>query len=276
MTAQTVLITGCSTGFGKLAAKDFQSRGWNVIATMRTPERETELANSDTMLVSQLDVTSEASIAKAIQEGIAKFESIDVLVNNAGYGARAMFEQSDDTVIRNMYETNVFGLMKASQAILPHMRERGSGRIINVTSMAGMIGVPGNSIYSSTKFAVEGLTQALAHEYAAFGIQVKSVAPGAFSTTDFGANAKSYLEAGDPQLQGHAKKLHEHFQNVALAGAPQDPQLVSDIIMRCATDDMPVHNPVGADAEGLAQVMQAVDDKQTFVEMMAQRLLPQE
>ena len=275
MANQTVLITGCSTGFGKLSALDFQAKGWNVIATMRSPQKETELQASDTMLVTHLDVTDEASITRAIEQGVQKFGQIDVLVNNAGYGARAMFEQSTDAIIRNMYETNVFGLMKASQAVLPHMRARGAGRIINVTSMAGMIGMPGNSIYSSTKFAVEGLTEALAHEYSQLGVKVMSVAPGAFSTTAFGQNATSYLDEGDDKLQAHAKKLRAHFETVALAGTPQDPKLVADKIYACATEDMPVHNPVGADADGLAKLMQSVDDKQDFINIAAQRLLPQ-
>lgn len=274
MPDQTVLITGCSTGFGKLAAQTFQRHGWNVIATMRAPEKETDLSDSDSMLVSRLDVTDPDSIEAAFKEGLEKFSGIDVLVNNAGRGSNAMFEQSPDASIRAMYETNVFGVMNVSRAILPHMRARGSGRVINVTSMAGLLGLPGNSVYSSSKYAVEGLTEALAHEYGDLGIQFKSVAPGAFATTAFMENIESRVSDGDDQLRVHSEKLRAHFASLAHGGGPQDPQLVADKIYECATEETPVHNPIGADAEGLMQLIEGTENRQAFLEVMAARLLP--
>ena len=274
MNTQTVLITGCSSGFGKLAAQTFNQAGWNVVATMRSPEKETELRTSDNVLVARLDVSDAESIDTCLQTAIDAFERIDVVVNNAGYGSNAMFEQSPDANVRAMYETNVFGLMNVTRAVLPHMRENGGGRVINVTSMAGLIGLPGNSVYSSSKYAVEGLTEALALEYKAFGIQVKSVAPGAFSTTAFMDNIESRVSEGDDQLRAYSEKLRQHFASLAHGGAPQDPQLVADKIFECATEQTPVHNPVGADAVSLSDLMHSVEDRQAFVEIMAGRLLP--
>jgi len=271
---KTVLITGCSTGFGKLAAKTFQAKGWNVVATMRTPEKESELVTSDTMLVTRLDVSDQSSIKSAIDEGLAKFGRLDVIVNNAGYGSNAMFEQSPEPSIRAMYETNVFGVMNVMREALPHLRANGSGCVINVTSMAGLIGLPGNSVYSSSKFAVEGLTEGLSMEYRDLGIKFRTVAPGAFMTTAFMDNIESLVETGDAQVRAHSVKLREHFANLAHGGGAQDPQMVADKIYECATEDVPVHNPVGADADGLYQLLNSVDDREAFIEIIASRFLP--
>ncbi len=275
---KTVLITGCSSGFGKLAAKTFSDKGWNVIATMRSPERETELTKLDNVLVTRLDVTDAGSIKQAVDEGLARFGAIDVLVNNAGYGGHALFEQATDEAIRAMYETNVFGVMNVSRAVLPHMRRRQEGCIINVTSMAGMMGLPNSSVYSSTKFAVEGLTEGMAFEYKPLNITVKSVLPGAYPTTRFNANTDDDLNAGDDELSAHAQKLHAHIQGVVKqmaeqGGAVADPQEVADKIYECATSETPVHNPVGSDAEMLAQ-MKASLPQQAFLDQIAEIALP--
>ena len=126
MTQKTVLITGCSSGIGRLAAFTFQANGWNVIATMRTPEKETELNQLENLLVAQLDVTDVESVDKAIAEGIERFGTIDVLVNNAGRGGRALLEQMSDEKILDVFETNVFGAMRVTGPMLPHMRNRGA------------------------------------------------------------------------------------------------------------------------------------------------------
>lgn len=272
--SQTVLITGCSTGFGKLAAKTFAGKGWNVVATMRSPDKEADLKTSDNMLVTRLDVSDQASINTAIDEGLTKFGRLDVVVNNAGYGSNAMFEQSPDASIRAMYETNVFGVMNVMREALPHLRNQGSGRVVNVTSMAGLIGLPGNGVYSSSKYAVEGLTEALALEYKGLGIAFKTVAPGAFSTTAFMDNVESRVSDGDDQLRLHSENLRSHFASLAHGGSPQDPQLVADKIYECATEDTPVHNPVGADAIGLYNLIHSVEDREAFINVMAGRLLP--
>ncbi len=273
--AKTVLITGCSSGFGKLAAQLFESKGWNVVATMRSPEKETELIESDTMFVAKLDVTDPASIDSAVATAIERFGAIDALVNNAGFGSNSMFEQSSMESVRALYETNVFGLMMVTQAVLPHMRAAGSGRVINVTSMAGLMGLIGNSAYSSSKFAVEGLTEALAVEYTPLGIGFHTIAPGAYGTTAFNTNVDVRIDEGDEQLRALSEKLRNHFASLVSNSPQQDPQEVADMIFACATQDMPVHNVAGADARMLTAKMAEGETREDFVSFMKGYLVPQ-
>jgi len=258
MNQKTVLITGCSSGFGLLTAQKFHQEGWNVIATMRSPQQDGKLMGLDRMVVTRLDVTDPSSVKQAIREGLAEFGRIDALINNAAYGAHSLFEQYSDEDVRRMYDTNVFGLMDVTREVLPIMRDQKSGTIINVTSMAGMLGAPTISIYASTKWAVEGLTEAMAFEYKPLGIRVKTVAPGAYPTTRFNANTRDDLNVGGVDLSNHANKLYEHLQSVAQQMAQQsgnvaDPQEVADKIWECVNSETPVHNPIGADAQMLVK-----------------------
>ena len=276
--ANTVLITGCSSGFGHLTARLFQSKGWNVVATMRSPEKETELTKLDNVLVTKLDVTNPISIENTVKETMDKFGSIDVLVNNAGYGGHTLFEQASDEAIRAMYETNVLGVMNVSRAVLPLMRKQNSGCIINVTSMAGMMGAPLISIYASTKHAVEGLTEAMSFEYNPLGIYVKSVLPGAYPTTRFNINTVNDVDAGEEEISAYTEKLFSHLRGVAEkmaneGGVEADPQEVADKIYECATSKTPVHNPVGSDAVMLTGMMGQAS-RQDFLDKLSQMVLP--
>lgn len=140
--AQTILITGASTGIGRATAEYFQQQGWNVIATMRTTEKGAELGELDNVLVTRLDVTDPASIAQAVAVGIEAFGRIDVLLNNAGYGAFGPLEAFPMENIRRQFDTNVIGLLETTKAMLPHMRQQQSGHIVNVSSMGGKIAFP--------------------------------------------------------------------------------------------------------------------------------------
>ena len=275
---KTVLITGASSGFGKLAAKKFQSEGWNVVATMRSPDKEQELTETDNVLVVRLDVTDTASIREAVKSAIESFGSIDVLVNNAGYGGHALLEQATDEHIRAMYETNVFGVMNVSREVLPLMRKQKAGRIINVTSMAGMLAAPTISVYASTKHAVQGLTEGMAYDYKPLNIQVKSVLPGAYPTTRFNASTDNDLTNGDEELVAHADRLHSHLRGIAEQMASQggtvaDPQEVAEKIFECATSETPVHNPVGSDSEMLVGMMEG-GPRRNFIDQFEQMVLP--
>ena len=177
-----VLITGCSSGIGKATAIYFQRQGWNVVATMRSPEKETELNQLDDVLIERLDITSKKTIDLAIENAIRKFERIDVLVNNAGVGIYSIFEEADEQVIRESFEINVFGTMWVTRALLPHFRKNRSGRIINVTSTMPHLGSPLTTLYCSTKKAVEGLSDALYFELMPLGIRVIVVQPGSTKT----------------------------------------------------------------------------------------------
>lgn len=202
---KTVLITGCSTGFGEITARLFAARGWNVVATMRTPSQGATLAELPGVLVTRLDVQDLASIEAAIAEAIARFGRIDVLVNNAGFGLFGVFEAASREKVLEQFEVNVFGLMDVTRAILPHMRANRSGAIVNVSSGAGVFGLPMISLYTASKFAMEGFSESLSYELASLGIAVKIVEPGGVTSTDFGKRS------GTEAFQGQAPADYEPF-----------------------------------------------------------------
>ncbi|MCG7587233.1 SDR family oxidoreductase [Photobacterium sp. OFAV2-7] len=277
MSNKTVLITGCSSGFGRLATKTFQKNGWNVIATMRSSEKETELTQLKNVLVTTLDVTRQETIDDAVAKGLDTFGSIDVLVNNAGFGGHAMFEQFTEDQIESMFDTNVYGPMRVARAVLPHFRKQRSGCIINVTSMAGEIGLPCTTTYSASKFAMQGWSEGLAMELVPFNIKVHTIAPGAFGT-NFNEATNNNITAGDEELQKQAQKVATHFVELAaqmqrLGGKDADPQDVADIIYQCATQPMPIHNAVGADAAMLLDMKLSLP-REEFLQKMQEMLLP--
>ena len=276
MTA-TVLITGCSSGFGKLIATTFHEAGWNVVATMRSPDKETELKAGPRMLLIRLDVTDTASIDAAFAKARETFGRVDAVVNNAGYGGNGMFEQFSPQDIEAMYATNVFGPMNVMRAALPAMRTEGQGTIVNVTSMAGHLGLPGNSVYASTKHALVGLTEAMALEYGPLGIRIFNVAPGAYATGFSDATDKR-VEFGDQQLVTMSRKLREKLNaaieaRTAERGAPNDPQEIADHVFDCVTAERPVHNPSGYDAQTLMASM-GQNNRQAFLDQLKAMLVP--
>src|SRR5688572_29331349 len=167
---KNILITGCSSGYGLETARHFHTKGWNVIATMRTP-RADALPSSPRMRVFALDVTKPDSIAAAIEAA----GPIDVLVNNAGIGAFGAFEAMPMTTVREIFETNTFGVMAVTQAVLPQFRQREAGVVVNVTSSATLAPMPLVAVYTASKMAIEGFTSSLAFELAAFGVRAKLV-----------------------------------------------------------------------------------------------------
>ncbi len=276
---KTVLITGCSSGFGKLTAILFGGKGWNVIATMRSPEKETELTQLKDVFVVGLDVQDKESIKQAVASGIEQFGRIDVVVNNAGYGGLSLFEQFSEEQIYSMFETNVFGLMRVCRAVLPQMRKQKEGTIVNVTSMAGILGLGFASTYSASKFAVEGFSEALAMECKPLNIKVKTVAPGAFGT-NFNASTVNNIASGDPELVSYAQILASHLAQVAEqmrmhSGQESDPQEVAEKIWECATQDTPIHNVSGSDAEMMIGMKNSLDH-QEFIDKLSKMIMPQE
>ncbi len=184
-------ITGCSTGFGRELAKLTLDRGWPTVVTARDKSRLADLvAGYDNALAVDLDVTDAGQIAAAVKAAEDKFGRIDVLVNNAGYGYQASLEEGEESEIREMFDANVFGLLAMTRAVLPGMRARRKGHILNLTSQAGFIGFAGSGYYAATKHAVEGFSDALAAEGAALGIKVTCVAPGPFRTDWAGRSLK--------------------------------------------------------------------------------------
>ena len=189
------LITGCSTGFGKELAKLVIDRGNRVVITARNPDRLQELAagHEATVLPLALDVTQPEQIHAAVQQAHQKFGGIDVLVNNAGYGYLAAVEEGEDAPVRAMFETNFFGLVNLTNAVLPGMRARRSGRIVNISSIGGLVSFGATGYYHATKYAVEGVSESLSIELAPLGIRVILVEPGPFRTDWSG---RSLIESG--------------------------------------------------------------------------------
>jgi NAD(P)-dependent dehydrogenase (short-subunit alcohol dehydrogenase family) len=183
---KTVLITGCSSGFGKATARHFSDGGWNVIATMRNPESCRDLSAIDDVLITPLDVQDRASIERAIETGISRFGRIDALINNAGFGLFGVFEATPRDKIREQFDVNVFGVMDVTRAILPHFRQNKAGLILNISSGAGVFTLPMISLYCASKFALEGFSEAITYELAPLGIIVKVIEPGGVISTNFG------------------------------------------------------------------------------------------
>lgn len=232
--SQTIFITGASSGIGKETAKYFHSKGWNVIATMRSPDKESELKNLENVLVTKLDVLDSDSINESIRKGIQKFGGIDVLLNNAGYGAYGPLESFSREKILRQFNTNVIGLLDVTRAILPHFREHRKGIIMNVSSMGGKITFPLGSLYHGTKFAVEGISESLRYEVEQFGGKVKIIEPGAIATDfagrSFDFNNNEALEA----YQNIVTKITSAFPKMVKNAAPTS--IVTKVIYQAATD----------------------------------------
>ena len=243
-------ITGVSSGFGREIAQAALARGDVVVGTLRQAaqlDAFNALAPGRAHAL-QMDVTDPAAIVRAVEEAARTAGRIDVLVNNAGYGQVGVAEEVTDAQTRRLFETNFFGLLQVMQAVLPHMRARRSGHIINVSSVAGMIGIPGMALYSASKFAVEGLSEALAGEVAPLGIRVTIVEPGGFRT-DFAGRSISQPGravadyAGTPAGQVRA-------QLAAYGGhEPGDPARAAAAILQLAdAPTVPVRLALGSDA----------------------------
>jgi len=188
-------ITGCSTGFGRELAKLILQRGWNAVVTARNANKVKDIADGfeNTALVLSLDVTDKAQVQSAIAKAEETFGKIDVLVNNAGYGYFTSIEEGEEDKIRAQFETNFFGLVNVVQAVLPGMRKRGSGHIINFSSIGGLVGFTSTGFYHATKFAVEGFSESLSKEVEPLGIKVLLVEPGPFRT-DWAGRSTSRTE----------------------------------------------------------------------------------
>lgn len=247
MQNKTVLITGCSSGYGLETARRFLAEGWNVVATMRTP-REGVLPRSERLRVLALDVTQEASI----QAALAEAGPIDVLVNNAGIGLMGALEATPMRTVREVFETNTFGMIAMTQAVIPQMRARRSGVIVNVTSSATLAPMPLVAVYTASKTAIEGFTASLAFELELFGVKAKLVEPGYGPTTAFSSNTGSRMDGVFPEPYGaYAQSLFAAMGKPGmLTTSPKD---VADGVWRAATDESgQLRFAAGPDAVALA------------------------
>lgn len=247
---QTILITGCSSGFGLETAKHFLDRGWKVVATMRTP-REDVLPRSEHLRVLALDVTDPESIRHAV----AAAGPIDALVNNAGFGAASPFEAIPMTTVREVFETNTFGTMAVTQAVLPQFRQRKAGIVVNVTSSVTLKSIPLIAAYTASKAAVNAFTEVLALEVQPFGVRVRLVLPGRSPETRFGDTARARMEGLDHEA--YADLVKRVFASFAEPGPITHAQDVAEAVWRAVNDpSSPMRIVAGADAVSWAEAGQ--------------------
>ena len=249
--AKTWFVTGAARGIGAEIVKSALGAGDRVVATGRTPRNieQTFVVESDRLLVLPLDVTKEDQVKAAVDAAITRFSTIDVLVNNAGYGQLGVFEETTPEQIRAQFETNVFGLIAVTRAVVPIMRRRRRGRVFNMSSVAGLRGIFGASAYNASKFAVEGFSQAIAQELSPFGVYVTAISPG-FIRTDF-LDQSSIKYSEGQSISEYAKPVAD-FRNFMANRSHQqagDPAKLAAVIVHLSqVENPPVSFVAGSDA----------------------------
>ncbi|MGK6341212.1 SDR family oxidoreductase [Chryseobacterium sp. DT-3] len=253
---KTIFITGASTGLGKAAAQLFQSRGWNVIATMRNPEAASELAALDNVTLLPLDVTNLEQIKSTVNKAL-ELSNVDVVFNNAGYGLIGPLEALKDEQILKQLDTNLLGVIRVTQAFIPYFRERKSGMFISTTSIGGLIAFPLGSTYHATKWALEGWSESLAFELNKFGIDIKTVSPGGIKT-DF--VSRSLDSATSPAYEEISNSLFSSMEGMMEAAST--PEQIAEVVYEAATDGKKqLRYVAGEDAKALyAQRLELGDE----------------
>lgn len=265
----TILVTGSSSGLGRATAQLFAAEGWNVVATMRNPDAETELNQLDRVLVTRLDVQDTDSITSALAAGLRRFGRIDALVNNAGYGAYGPLEATPMDKAHRQFDVNVLGLLATTQALLPHFRANRRGTVVNISSIGGRVAFPLGTLYHGTKFAVEGLSEALHYELAPLGIRVKVVEPGGIQT-DF--DGRSFDFSNDTELAEYQPTVESLFRVLGpLAANGSTAEAIAKIVYAAVTDGSDqLRYEAGDDAVALLASRRAADDATFFAGMRAQ------
>jgi NAD(P)-dependent dehydrogenase (short-subunit alcohol dehydrogenase family) len=266
---KVAIVTGSSSGIGLESALLLARNGYITYATMRSPEKDTSIKTvvqkeGLPIRVVQLDVTDDSSVKNAVDHIISEAGRIDVLVNNAGYGLGGALEDLSMEEIKSQYETNLFGLIRVTQAVLPTMRKQRSGRILNLSSGAGIFGYPGGSAYVSTKFAVEGLSESIAYELEPFGIKVILIEPG-FIRTNF-ANVMVVAKKAQDPASPYSELMQKIMASASeLAKNASDAELVANVILDAASNPNPrLRYLVGKDVESWAAGKKKMDELEFF------------
>lgn len=250
---KVVIVTGASRGFGELIAKKFQKENYQVIATMRNVDSSPSLKKLKNIDIKKLDVTIKSDIKNVVDFTIKKYGRIDILINNAGYGAMGFLEEASNEEIKYQFNVNLFGLIDCIKAVTPQMRKQKDGVIINISSIAGRAGLPFTSLYNSSKFAVEGLTESLHYELSLFGIDIKTVAPGSFRTGFHDSIIYTEKEKKDDLTE-----IRDKLKNGIEAGIKDGPPFpfnygnnndVAEFVYDCSVSKKKVTNFIGRDTK---------------------------
>ena len=243
---KTIFITGASAGLGKATVKLFQLKGWNVIATMRNPEKETLLNKLENVTLLPLDVTDPEQIKTTVAKAISLY-NIDVVFNNAGYGLMGSLESFTDEQILKEINTNLLGVIRVTQAFIPHFREKQSGTFISTTSIGGLIGFPLHSIYHATKFALEGWSEGMSFELGLHNISIKTVAPGGIATDFTGRSLDKSSHSAYHDIENKLfTTIDAMMQSASSAGQ------IAQVVYEAATDNKDqIRYIAGNDAKAL-------------------------
>jgi len=274
---KTVMITGCSSGFGLLAALKFHYEGWQVIGFVRKVTNHLKNKIPDDISLYELDITNKEKIRTVVSHIVKRYEIVDVLINNAGVGSVGLFEQHSDQTVKDIFDVNVFGTINMTREILPHMRKRKKGVIINMSSIRGLIGCPHMSVYASSKFALQGFSESLAIELKPFNIKVKTIVPGSFAT-NFGKNKQNNTSEGDKDLNNYSLDLYKHLNELRKSFRidnyeSSNPMLVANMMYQCATTNSNFINVIGHDALELIEKKKN-NEQDDFYEILCNTFLP--
>jgi NAD(P)-dependent dehydrogenase (short-subunit alcohol dehydrogenase family) len=263
----TIFITGSSSGLGRATAKLFASKGWNVIASMRDPNKEKELGQISAVTLMSLDVTDPHEIENVAEEVVAS-GGVDVVFNNAGYGLAGALEGLKDDQVLRMVNTNMLGAIRTTKAFIPHFREKRSGLFINTTSIGGLITVPFNSIYHATKWALEGWSESMAFELSQFGIGMKTIEPGGMKTDFF---TRSFDTGRHPAYDALVNKVMEIITDPKQMATYSTPEQIAEVVYEAATDGKDqLRYVAGADAKAIYAMRLQLGDE-AFRKAMAQQ-----
>jgi NAD(P)-dependent dehydrogenase (short-subunit alcohol dehydrogenase family) len=263
----TIFITGASSGLGRASAKLFSSRGWTVIATMRTPSKESELAALPNVVLLALDITDPEQIAEAASQALARGE-VDVVFNNAGYGMAGPLEGVTDEQMLRMVHTNLMGPIRVTKAFTPHFREKRGGLFINTTSIGGLITVPLNSMYHATKWALEGWSEGMAFELGQFGIGLKIIEPGGMKTDFF---TRSFDAGRHPAYDALVTQVMNAITDPRQMATYSAPEEIAEVVYEAATDGKDqLRYVAGADAKATYATRLQIGDE-AFRKAIAQQ-----
>ena len=260
---KTIFITGASSGLGKATAKLFSAKGWNVIATMRTPTKEKELGGLPNVSVLELDVTNPKQILE-VAKRVTSNKFVDVVLNNAGYALTGPLEASTDEQVVSQITTNELGAILVTKAFIPHFRQRKAGVFLTTTSIGGLVSFPLNAVYHATKWALEGFAESIAFELKSFNITVKTISPGGIKS-DFMGNAQMVEDKNYAEI---FRKMLAMFGD-ALPGS--EPNQIAEVVYEAATDGKDqLRYVAGADAVATYQRRVAVGSETFHKELMQQ------